>query len=231
MGEYRDQEVSKSPNSQALPEDGGPLWRVPAWFKDFSPVELSQLETFHKELLRFNANLNLVSSATTQCADEIHFADCILAARLILSSTESQNIYDIGSGNGFPGIIMAILSPERKFFLVDKDERKSEFLKIVSSRLGLKNCISINQKVEELDEGLIECAVSRAFAPLGNALIMTRKVIASGGEYFHLKNESWSLELSNAPVQVCSLWANELIGEYALPDSRTKKYIIKSKKD
>ena len=71
-----------------------------------------QLEKFKKLLLGWNETHNLISKGETQNLEE-HIADSLSVAHLL-----SKNILDLGSGNGFPGIPIAITNPQKKVFLV-----------------------------------------------------------------------------------------------------------------
>lgn len=208
-----------------------PTWRIPQWFSALGEEKLNKLKIYQEELFRFNEKLNLISPNTKVNADSVHFADSILAAEKIIAATQFSKIHDIGSGNGFPGLVMAILYPEKHFVLIDKDERKIEFLKIMTGRLSLSNVEAKCMKVEDIPEASIECAVSRAFAPLGNAVVVTRKPFKQGGEYYHLKGDSWATEVMDIPVQACSFWSNDLVGEYKLPDGSKSGFVVLTKRE
>ena len=201
------------------------------WFsKDLSSEEHSLLRAYHIELLHFNTRLNLISVQTEKNADLVHFSDCILGAKSILNYTDEKEIYDIGSGNGLPGIILAILAPERKIFLMDSDARKVEFLKHVAYRLGLKNAFPIHARLQDRPDNSIKCAVSRGFASISKALLLSRKVCSVGTDYFHFKSSSWVSEVVAIPPQVCAYWAPRLVEEYELPGGFNNLSVVVTKK-
>ena len=123
-------------------------WRIKEWFSDLSEDILVGLQKFHFELIQFNKKMNLISASTEKIADQVHFADCILGSQVILERTKAPEIYDIGSGNGLPGLVLALLAQERRVVLVDKSGKKIEFLKVCASRIGLKN-IEVKQTLFE----------------------------------------------------------------------------------
>ncbi len=92
------------------------LWRVPEWFPHLDASLLKALKTYHSELLKFNSRINLISKNTERDCDETHFADCILAVEILMKLGVGPEIHDIGSGNGLPGLMMAIFFPKTKFF-------------------------------------------------------------------------------------------------------------------
>ena len=77
---------------------------------------------------------------------ESHIADS-----LIISSSLNKNIVDLGSGGGFPGIPLAITNPDKEFYLIESNTKKSSFLLSTISRLGLDNTSVINQRIEEVE--------------------------------------------------------------------------------
>lgn len=207
-------------------------WRIPEWFQDLEKVKLDQLEAFFQELQKFNESLNLVSKKSLLEADNVHFADCILAAQIFLKipGVKTKRLFDFGSGNGFPGLVFAILEPELRVSLVEIDVRKCEFLKHCAHSIGLKNVNILQQSVESLGENSVELAISRGFAPLSRALVITRKIFAKGGAYYHMKSEEWASEIMQIPAQVCSYWNPELAGEYRLPVGEIKFALVKTEK-
>ncbi len=208
-------------------KDGVELpWRVPEWFSDLSIQILDSLRAYYSELIFFNKKMNLVSPRTEEDGDLIHVADGILAAKLILGHSKHGEIYDIGSGNGVPGLIMAILAPDRTFRLVDSDTRKIEFIKHCINKLGLKNCFATHARAEELGEGIMHCGVCRGFAPIGRALLMLRKVADKGCEFYHMKGETWAREVGQLPAQVLASWEPKFLGDYELPKGGAKLSVI-----
>lgn len=206
------------------------FWRINDWFPELDNQIKDSLKTFHNELLRFNKTVNLISVKTIPHADATHFADCILACRIIEPELKSQVVYDFGSGNGFPGIVLAIMMPAKQFRLVEIDQRKSEFLKHVIAVLKLKNAEVLNKKVETLEVGSIQAAVCRGFAPISKALLTTRKIFALNGEFFHMKSEEWVSEVADIPTQLCSFWQPSLLGEYKLPVGEIRFSVVKTQK-
>jgi 16S rRNA (guanine527-N7)-methyltransferase len=164
-------------------------------------------------------------------ADAVHFADSILAARIISKkANKSVYLYDIGSGNGFPGLIYSILYPDQKIALIDSDERKCEFMKHIVDSLGLTNTVVQNKKVELIPSNTIEQAMCRGFAPLPKALLTLRKAVKKGGIVYHMKSEEWALEVSQIPTQLCSIWQPALESEYKLPIGDIKMFVVKTTK-
>lgn len=215
----------------ATPKDQQPNWRLKIWFPDLEEKKLDLLKKYFLELQRFNKVVNLVSAKTLLHSDAIHFADSILASQIVRKkSNKDKSLFDLGSGNGFPGLVYAILYPDQKVVLMDSDERKCEFLKHVADTLGLLNVSVQCKKIDLLPTHSIEQAICRGFAPLPKALLMLRKIIDKGGVIYHMKAEEWAIEVSQIPSQLCSMWEPSLESNYILPLGDIKMYVVKTSK-
>lgn len=210
-------------------ESGAPLWRVPEWFPEIPKDKLALLKVFHDELLKFNKSLNLISPKTILTADLIHFADAILASRIIASKlVPKSHIYDLGSGNGIPGVIFAILYPDFKVTALDSDANKSQFIKQAGYILKLSNLEVANQTIETIKEGSIQYAMTRGLGSITKCLLMVRKAFVSKGVFFHLKGERWATEIVEIPSQLCTVWKPDLVSEYKLPFGDITYSIVKT---
>lgn len=203
---------------------------MPEWFPKLQSVELERLHKFHGELVKFTGTVNLISINTIGVADQVHFGDSISATQLIFEKCQAPEIFDIGSGNGLPALVMAILDSHRRIVCVERDARKSEFLKHVASVLALKNFEVKIAGVETLGEGSVKCGVSRGFASVSKAILATRKQFAVGGEYFHIKGDTWGRELAEIPSQLCTFWEPSLLAGYRLPAKDEKRAVVLTKK-
>ncbi|MGZ6479878.1 MAG: 16S rRNA (guanine(527)-N(7))-methyltransferase RsmG [Bdellovibrionales bacterium] len=211
-------------------KDGNALWRVGEWIPGLPADQMERVKAFHAELLKFNAKVNLISKNTERESDELHFADCLLAGEIILKLPLPKRVFDIGSGNGFPGLIFPIMDPKREYVLVESDSRKCEFLKHTIAVLKLKNVSVLNVRFETLSTLGIEAAVSRGFASIAKTLLACNKVFAKGAQFIHLKGANWSSEIAELPSQLISVWQPELVGEYFLPVSQARRAIVSTQK-
>ncbi len=207
-----------------------PHWRLQKWFPDLDEATLNKLRQFHTALLNTNKSMTLIPARSIIDSDAEHFADSIIGGRIVLSSTKAKEIFFIGSGNGFPAIVMAVLDPTRKIVLVEKEERRVDFLKMIINLLQLKNVSIFSGRFDELKEGSVEAAVSRDFANLSKTILLARKPCALGADFFHFKGESWITEVADIPSQICAYWNPKLIKEYSLPIPHDPLAIVVTKK-
>lgn len=204
----------------------GRNWRIPQWFPDFSEDELTKIKLFYEELVRFNGRINLISPKSEKNGDLIHVSDAILASRSIKSMGYSGEFYDIGSGNGLPGVIFAILNPSDSVKLVDADSRKSEFLKHCIHSFGISNASVVVARCEDLDSASIKLGFSRGLASVSKTLLLLRKAAAPDCTFFHCKGETWPREVAEIPVQILQQWNVGSVKDYLLPNKTTKLSVI-----
>jgi 16S rRNA (guanine527-N7)-methyltransferase len=208
------------------PKSDNALWRLPEWFPQLPESILDQLKIYHGELLKFNLKLNLISRNTERESDETHFADSLFATDAVLKKDIAGPIHDIGSGNGLPGLVMALRAPDREFFLVESDSRKCEFVKHMIHVLKLQNVTVMNMRLESLKAEEIKNGISRGFASISKTLLLLNRSFPKGGKFFHLKGANWSSEIAEIPSQLISVWSPELVDEYSLPATQARRAVV-----
>nr|BFD64777.1 16S rRNA (guanine(527)-N(7))-methyltransferase RsmG [Bdellovibrio sp. HM001] len=206
-------------------------WRIDEWFPDLSPDLRTRLKTYHEELIKFNRTVNLISPKTLFVADALHFADAILASQVIYKANPKiDKIFDLGSGNGFPGMVFALLYPQVQVVLIESDIKKVEFLKHLASLLKVSNCAVEHRTVESMPDNSMQFVMARGFNSISKAIMLVRKSVPKGGAFYHLKSEEWGIEVGEIPTQLCSIWSPSLVGEYKLPVGAVKFSVVKTEK-
>lgn len=205
-------------------------WRIPEWFPNLGADHLAKLRIYYDELMKVNKAVNLIGVKTIPMADAIHFADSILASQLIASDRPIDEIYDFGSGNGFPGLVYALLNPKTKVVCVDSDERKCEFIKHTAHKMSISNIQVLITQIEKLPENSVRYGMNRGLASISKAILILRKPFKKDGVLYHLKGEEWFNEVSNIPTQLCAYWKASLVSEYRLPIGEIKFAIAKTEK-
>ena len=221
---------AKPPESPASPAAFDPersRARFKEWFPQLNAGQIGALVVYMSELQKFNKAVNLVSPQTLAIADAVHLADGVFAYKMIQGElTAGAPLYDFGSGNGIPGLVFALLDPNLKVILVDRDERKLEFCKHVAAACKATNVTTMKADIESLPKHSVVNVVARGFAPFAKSLLMCRNIVAKGGKFFHLKGDQFAVELSTVPSQLFSFWQPRMIGEYRLPDRGAEMTVI-----
>lgn len=123
----------------------------------------------YKELVLFyNKKINLTSITDSKMFDVKHIEDSLLPSKVI--DFNNKKVMDIGTGAGFPGIILAINYPSSTFYLVEPILKRCKFLEIVKNELNLDNVIIVNKRAEDLKNDKefynFDLIVSRAVSDL-----------------------------------------------------------------
>lgn len=132
-----------------------------------------KLEIYLNLLIKWQKSVNLVSKNTLDDAWERHFEDSLQLIDFIPEN--AQSLADLGSGAGFPGLVIAIARPDLKVHLIDGDSKKCAFLSAVSRETGASNVTVHTDRVETVLPGLeVDVVTARALSPLPELLIKTR---------------------------------------------------------
>ena len=139
---------------------------------DVSRETREKLEIYHALLLKWQKAINLVSPKTIDEAWMRHFADSAQIDHHIPFdvSRESRIVFDLGSGAGFPGLVLAIMRPDLRVRLIESDERKCQFLKTVSRETNV-NVMVHNSRIEDVQSDICpDLITARALADLKTLL-------------------------------------------------------------
>ena len=206
-------------------------WRLETWFSDLDKSVHANLKKLNDELVKANQTMSLIPAKTIPFADALHFADSILAAKIIQSDNPGiDEIYDLGSGNGFPGLVSAILFPKVRHVLVELDEKKCEYLRHCVKAIGLTNVKVMAVNIEAMDANSIRFGMCRGLFNISKAILMTRRSFVKGATLYHIKSENWSMEVGEIPTQLCSVWSPALVKEYKLPVGEVRFAVVKTDK-
>ena len=156
------------------------------------------LTAYGQAILRASRQINVVSRRSLGSLGE-HFVDS--AAMLSFADPCQGSLGDLGSGAGFPGVVVAIMRPEASVTVVDSRRSKIVFLKDVKRRLGLENVTVVHGRVEELrghmQFGLV---VARALGSTKAVLASCLRLVAPGGELVLFKGPLWGEEIEGVRV-------------------------------
>lgn len=173
--------------------------------KAFSSVSRETLErlTIYETLIRkWNPVINLVSANTVPSMIDRHFLDS--AQVFSLAGPSWDHWTDLGSGGGFPGMIVAILAleenPSGVISLVESDQRKAAFLRTVARETGVRADVHA-VRIEQLKTPGSDVISARALAPLTGLLELACPHLAENGVALFHKGAGWKNELEEARAQ------------------------------
>lgn len=165
--------------------------------QNVSRESLGKLSIYHALLLKWQKAINLVSPKTLDVAKERHFNDSLQLLPHIPAGVKT--LYDIGSGAGFPGLVLAICRPDIDVHLIESDERKGQFLRTVSRETSTSITIH-TARIEETDLGAPDIVSARALADLSQLFGFCEQWAFSnpGMEMMFLKGRQADAEIADA---------------------------------
>ena len=181
---------------------------------NFSEKHISKLRFFAKKLLEFNKSYNLISKSTENDLWNRHILD---SAQLVnhIDTFKCDGIADLGSGGGFPGIVLAIFYDNFNFHvkLYEKSAVKAKFLKKIVNELNLKaKVMNIDVNLVKIDVNYITC---RAFKKLPYILNISREKCIKKHKIIIMKGKNAQEEINKA--------LKDVIFKYRLEKSITDK--------
>jgi len=155
---------------------------------------LARLETHAELLCRWSARINLVGANTLADPWRRHFLDS--AQLLAHVPPGTQTLIDLGSGAGFPGLVLAILGVSG-VELIEADARKCAFLR-EAARLAAAPVTIRNARIEAVPSRIVDVVTARGCAPLDRLLQLARPFIGPDTVCLFLKGEQAAQELTAA---------------------------------
>ena len=183
---------------------------------------IDQLMTYLDLVEKWNRVYNLTAIREREEMIKLHFLDSLS----ILKHVHVKNILDVGSGAGFPGIVLAITKPELKVTVMDSVNKKTTFMQQVKSELSLTNLDVVNSRVEDYQPTtLFEAVTSRAFSNLKNMMSLTQHTLQKEGVWLAMKSKDVKQEVEAFEKNQYTLIPLEV------PFINAERYLVILKKD
>ena len=196
---------------------------------NITPQQEEQLNKYYEMLIETNKKTNLTRITNKEDVYLKHFYDSLTVAKVI-DLTEDLNIIDIGTGAGFPGLVLKIVFPKLKITLLDSLNKRITFLNEVIKELGLTNIKTVHSRIEDYKEEKFDIVVSRAVAKTNVLLELSCQLLKKDGYFIFLKSniEEELLSSQNA-IEKLSL---KLVKkeEFYLPKENSNRTILKIQK-
>ena len=190
----------------------------------FSDEQEHKIKTFINLALDFNKTHNIFSR---EAYDEVYENDILDCKPLIHHIKKNKNVLDLGSGGGFPGILLSITRPENKISLLESNNKKCYFLKKVTHELNLKNTKIINKTITKKNElGKFDIITSRAFATIKKTIDLTKTNTHQNTKYLLLKGK-----VSNIKKELKDIDKNMFRYEIINQDTTKERNIVSLCKD
>ena len=150
--------------------------------------------------------MNLTAIHGEEDVTHLHFLDC--AALLSLADFHEKAVFDIGTGAGFPGLVLKICDPTIRLTLLDSLDKRVEFLRATCSNLGFSDVSCLHARAEEAvihHRETADIVTSRAVAGLNVLSELCLPYVKEGGLFIAMKGPSYDEELAAAKPAVQKL--------------------------
>lgn len=135
-------------------------------------------------LKKWNKVYNLTAIRDGEEMVKLHLLDSLS----VLPYVGDEDLLDVGSGGGLPGIVLAIVKPHLKVTTIDTVQKKAIFMRQVKGELGLDNLEVVHARVEAYQpEQPYKQVVSRAFSDIGKFVALTKHLLAEQGKWLAMK--------------------------------------------
>lgn len=167
-----------------------------------SDQQIQQFRTYFELLVEWNEKMNLTAITDQQEVYLKHFYDSISAA-FYVDFTQPLEVCDVGAGAGFPSLPMKICFPEMRVTIVDSLNKRIQFLKHLSSELGLNHVEFVHARAEEFGQNPVyrekfDVVTARAVARLSVLAELCVPLVKVGGRFVAMKAASAQDELKDA---------------------------------
>ena len=166
-----------------------------------APSDVDRLIAYVRLIERWNAIYNLTAIRDPRSMVVQHILDCLAAAAALgrrRGIDRIERVVDVGSGAGLPGVVIALVFPDREITCVDSVGKKAAFITQAAGALGLRNVKTVHARIESI-AGRFDVIASRAFASLSEFVAETAHLLQGSGAWMAMKGRTPDDELSELP--------------------------------
>lgn len=186
--------------------------------------QINQLEQFYNLLIEWNEKINLTRITSKEEVYLKHFYDSLTISKVI-NLKNSKTLCDVGTGAGFPGIVLKIVYPDLKITLVDALQKRVNYLNTIIKELNLDGITAIHARGEDLKEKY-DVVTARAVANIEKLLKYTMHLVAPNGVFIAMKGNI-SEELNDLTRKKISQKYNIVkIEQFLLPYENSQRSLL-----
>lgn len=191
--------------------------------------QTSQLEQYYHLLVKANEKMNLTAITEKEQVYLKHFYDS-LTLHKAMDLNKIESLCDIGTGAGFPGLVLKIVFPTLSVTLVDALNKRILFLEEVIQELGLKNIKTVHARMEDYakeNREIFDVVTARAVAPLKELLEYGTPSVKVGGKLIFMKGTLKEEEMHNIESTMHKLKLNQIkYYNFKLPMEESNRTLI-----
>lgn len=200
---------------------------------NLTDIQLSQLEEYCRYLLEYNTHTNLTAIKEEDQVYLKHFYDSLTFFKAI-DPSKYETLLDIGTGAGFPGMVLKIVFPNLEVTLLDSNNKKINFLKELTMKLGLTKVNFFHGRAEDFcikNREKFDLVTARAVSNMTVLTELCLPLTKVGGYFIAMKGSNID-EITEAKTAIITLGGNlENIINFTLPEEESGRNIAKIKKE
>lgn len=189
-------------------------------------AQAATLDRYVEHMIETNKNLNLTAITEPRDIEIKHLLDCIALCGV---PELTSSVADVGTGAGFPGIVIKVLRPELELTLIDATAKKLGFIERICAELGIE-VTTLHGRAEELARGeyreAFDTVVCRAVAPMCSLVEYCLPLVKPGGHLIAMKSPEAAGELAESGYAISLLGGGQPIVEnFALPGGIERSFV------
>jgi 16S rRNA (guanine527-N7)-methyltransferase len=206
--------------------------------------QLGSYQAYYETLIDWNQRVNLTRITDYEEVQTKHFLDSLSCWDVIRRAWNISDkgtdvrlqAIDVGSGGGFPGVVLKIASPALRLTLLEAKGKKAEFLQVLVERLGLADVVVIRARAEEVGRDArhrerYDLALARALAGMATLAELTLPLVRVGGLVIAQKGENPASEVETAQKAIFALGGQiEEIAPVVVPGLDGTRHLVVLKK-
>lgn len=186
--------------------------------------KINKLEKFYELLIDWNNKINLTRIVDKEEAYLKHFYDSLTIVKEV-DLNEVETLCDVGTGAGFPGVVLKIFYPHLKITLVDSLLKRVNYLNTIIKDLELNDIVAIHARGEDVKEKF-DIVTSRAVANIEKLVVYTMHLLNKNGKLVALKGDIDNELTDDVKRKLEKKYIIEKINKFELPIENSKRSIV-----
>ena len=186
--------------------------------------KLTELNKFYKLLVDWNRKINLTRIIEEQDVYLKHFYDSLTITKVV-DLNEEKTLCDVGTGAGFPGIVLKIFYLNLKVTLIDSLEKRIKYLNEVIKELNLQNIEAIHSRGEDY-QGSFDIVTSRAVANIEKLLTYTMHLVKKNGLFIAMKGNIDKEITPEIEKKISKKYQIVTINKFCLPKENSNRSLV-----
>ena len=186
--------------------------------------QIEKLDKFYKLLIEWNKKINLTRIEDEKEVYLKHFYDSLTIVKVV-DLIKINTLCDVGTGAGFPGIVLKIVFPNLKITLIDSLQKRVNYLNTIIKELNLNNIEAVHARGEEY-KGKFDLVTSRAVANIEKLVKYTMHLVSPSGIFVAMKGDIDNELIEDIKRKLSKKYKITKIEKFLLPIEESKRSLV-----